>query len=168
MLGGMGSWATLAKFVGADVAISAVADHFEPEKPETLSVERCISKGVFGSERNVFEDFRKEAVRIPAKENTAVSMANGQLKNKIPVMEFDFMERMPTWNNGLPWMDEREERYKEVPLVVAPGQEEAYLRSLEKGNGTETAKPEQTVQPEKNRRKLWNKRNRRLRPLPTR
>lgn len=164
MLGGMGSWATLAKFVGADVAISAAADHFEPEKPETLSVERCISKGVFGSERNVFEDFRKEAVRIPAKENTAVSEANGELKNKIPVMEFDFMERMPTWNNGLPWMGEREERYKEVPLVVAPGQEEAYLRSLEKGNGTETAKPEQTVQPEKKQKETMEQKKQEVTP----
>lgn len=31
MMGGVGSWATLAKFVGADVAISAVASRFEPE-----------------------------------------------------------------------------------------------------------------------------------------
>ena len=60
MLGGAGSWATLAKFVGADVTVSVVADHFESQKPETPSVEQCISKGVFGSERNVFEDFRKE------------------------------------------------------------------------------------------------------------
>ena len=64
MMGGVGSWATLAKFVGADVAISAVASRFEPEKPDTLSVEECISKGVFGSERNVFTDFRKEAATV--------------------------------------------------------------------------------------------------------
>ena len=68
MLGGVGSWATLARFVGADVAISAVADHFEPEKPDTLTVEQCISKGVFGSEGNVFDDFRREGTRIRAKE----------------------------------------------------------------------------------------------------
>lgn len=64
MMGGVGSWASLAKFIGADMAISAIASHFEPEKPETLSVEQCISKGVFGSERNVFDGFRKEAATI--------------------------------------------------------------------------------------------------------
>lgn len=135
MLGGVGSWTTLARCVGADVAISAVADHFGPEQPETLPVEQCISKGVFGSERNVFDNFRKEAAAIPAKENTLVATANEQLENKIPVVSFDFMKWMQTGNGILPWMDrydgeqrKRAERYKDVPLVVAPGQEEAYLQ----------------------------------------
>ena len=34
-----------------DVAIAAIANHFEGKKPDTLSVEQCISKGVFGSDR---------------------------------------------------------------------------------------------------------------------
>ena len=163
MLGGVGSWATLAKFVGADVTVSVVADHFESKKPETLSVEQCISKGMFGSERNVFEDFRKEAVKIPAKENTAINEANGQLKNKIPVMDFNFIEWTQERHGGLPWLagpDEHEERYKDVPLVVAPGQEEAYLQSLEKGNETGTVKSEQTMQPEKKQRETVENENR--------
>lgn len=163
MLGGVGSWATLAKFVGADVTVSVVADHFESKKPETLSVEQCISKGVFGSERNVFEDFRKEAVKIPAKENTAISEANGQLKNKIPVMDFNFMEWTQERHGGLPWLagpDEHEERYKDVPLVVAPGQEEAYLQSLKKGNETGTVKSEQTMQPKKKQKETVENENR--------
>lgn len=154
MLGGVGSWATLAKFVGADIAISAVADHFEPEKAETFPVEQCISKGVFGSERNVFDGFRKEAVAIRLKENTLVATANEQLKNKIPVVHFDFMEQMKMKYGNLSWMDKygeeeqkRAERYKDVPLVVAPGQEEAYLRNLAGKNETAVAEPEQT-QPE--------------------
>ena len=137
MLGGAGSWATLAKFVGADVAISAVAHHLESKKPETLSVEQCISKGVFGSERNVFDDFRREAAKLPAGENTTITEANGQLKNKIPVRDFRFMEWTQARNMGLSWADSAEveqrrraERYKNVPLVVAPGQEEAYLRDV--------------------------------------
>lgn len=163
MLGGVGSWATLAKFVGADVTVSVVADHFESKKPETLSVEQCISKGVFGSERNVFEDFRKEAVKISAKENTAISEANGQLKNKIPVMDFNFMEWTQERHGGLPWLagpDEHEERYKDVPLVVAPGQEEAYLQSLKKGNETGTVKSEQTMQPKKKQKETVENENR--------
>ena len=154
MLGGVGSWATLAKFVGADVAISAVADHFGPEKDETLPVEQCISKGVFGSERNVFDGFRKEAAAIRLKENTLVATANEQLKNKIPVVHFDFMEQMKMKYGNLPWTNgygkeeqKRAERYKEVPLVIAPGQEEAYLRDMAEKNETTVAEPEQ-AQPE--------------------
>lgn len=165
MLGGVGSWTTLAKFVGADVAISAVADHFGPEQPETLPVEQCISKGVFGSERNVFDDFRREAAAIPAKENTLVTTANEELKNKIPVVNFDFTEWMQTGNGILPWMNEyneeqrkRAERYKDVPLVVAPGQEEAYLNDLAKKSGTAAVKLQQEqAQPETEQRERVEK-----------
>ena len=155
MLGGMGSWATLAKFVGADIAISAVADHFEPEKPETPSVEQCISKGVFGSEHNVFDGFRKEATALQPKENTLVATANEQLKNKIPIANFDFMGQMEMEYGNLPWMDgwgeeerKRAERYKDVPLIIAPGQEEAYLRDLAGKDKTAVVESEQ-VQPER-------------------
>lgn len=163
MLGGVGSWTTLAKFVGADVAISAVADHLESKKPDTLSVEQCISKGVFGSERNVFDDFRREAAAMPVKENTFVTTANGQLKNKIPVVSFDFMDWMQTGNGIFPWMDgrdgeqwQRAERYKDVPLVVAPGKEEAYLQDRVKKNQAATVVPEQ-AQPETEQRERVEK-----------
>lgn len=158
MLGGVGSWATLAKFVGTDIVISSVADHFEPEMPETPSVEQCISKGVFGSEHNVFDGFRKEAVAIQSKENTLMATANERLKNKIPVVSFDFMERMKTVYGNLTWMDgydgeerKRAERYKNVPLVVAPGQEEAYLRDLARKDETAVVEPEQ-AQPEREKK----------------
>ncbi|WP_026367416.1 hypothetical protein [Bacteroides sp. 14(A)] len=156
MLGGIGSWATLAKFAGTDVAISAVANHFESKKPETLSVEQCISKGVFGSERNVFDDFRKEAARIPAKKNATIAEANGQLKNKIPILNFDFMEWTQERNMNVPWpyrpeeeQGKRAERYKDVPLVVAPGQEEAYLRDVAgKGEAATVKLHQEQIPPE--------------------
>ena len=163
MLGGVGSWATLARFVGADVAISAVANHFEPEMSDTLSVEQCISKGVFGSEGNVFEDFRREAATIPAKENTLVATANEQLKNKIPVVSSDFTEWMQAGNGSLSWVGgygeeqrKRAERYKDVPLIVAPGQEEAYLQDMARQNESETVVPEQ-AQPETEQRERVEK-----------
>lgn len=140
MMGGVGSWATFARFVGADVAISAVADHFASEEPDSLSVEQCISKGVFGSDGNVFDGFRREAASIPSKENTLVAEANGQLRKKIPVMSFDFMDWWKKGQENMPWMNwkngeaeaerERTERYKDVPLVIARGQEEAYLQEM--------------------------------------
>ena len=163
MMGGVGSWASLAKFIGADVAISAVASRFEPKKPETLSVEQCISKGVFGSKRNVFDGFRKEAATIQTGKSELITAANEQLKKKIPVLNFDFSGWMHSWNNnpfGINGFREfkisgfnekghgKDARYKNVPLVVAPGQEEAYLNDLAKKKGTSaTPTPEQT-QPE--------------------
>lgn len=148
MMGGVGSWATFARFVGADVAISAVTDHFASKEPEDLSVEQCISKGVFGSNSNVFEGFRKEAAAMLSKENTLVAEANGQLQKKIPVMSFNYMDwwktgkkEVPMWyGNNRESEEERKqaERYKGVPLVIAPGQEEAYLQGMARHKVTAT------------------------------
>ena len=169
MMGGVGSWATLAKFVGADVAISAVASRFEPEKPDTLSVEECISKGVFGSERNVFTDFRKEATTMQTGKSELITAANEQLKKKTPVISFNFSEWLQTRNHTpFFWMtgqDEKEpdraERYKDVPLVVAPGQEEAYLKHLEKyKNATTVTATKESTQPEMEQREKVEKEER--------
>ncbi|MCS2930617.1 hypothetical protein NXV69_13630 [Bacteroides ovatus] len=150
MLGGMGSWATFAKLLGADAAISAVASHFEPKEPQTLPVEECISKGVFGSDRNIFDDFRREAASLPVEENKALAEANGQLQKKIPVVTFDFMNRMKKGDYNMPlWKDyteeewKRAERYKDVPLIVAPGQEEAYLQDMAERKAVGVQEPEQ-------------------------
>lgn len=89
MLGGAGSWTALARFVGMDAAVSAVASRLWPEGPEPLSAELCISKGVFGSDDNVFEGFRREAAAIQAAENALVAEANGRLRNRIPVVSYD-------------------------------------------------------------------------------
>lgn len=159
MMGGTGSWTTLVKFVGADIAISTVADSLEPDRPESLSVEQCISKGVFGSGRNVFEDFRKEANRLPAKDNKAIREANGLLKQPVPVMEFSFTEWVQNPGAGIPWADvlhqgkQRPQRYKDVPMAVAPGQEEAYLRDLKSQKETETyvAEQQETMEEEKDK-----------------
>lgn len=169
MMGGAGSWATLAKFVGADMAISAVASRFEPEKSLKLSVEQCISKGVFGSERNVFTDFRKEATTMQTGKSELITAANEQLKKKTPVISFNFSEWLQTRNHTpFFWMtgqDEKEpdraERYKDVPLVVAPGQEEAYLKHLEKyKNATTVTATKESTQPEMEQREKVEKEER--------
>ena len=171
MMGGAGSWATLAKFVGADMAISAVASRFEPEKSLKLSVEQCISKGVFGSERNVFTDFRKEATTMQTGKSELITAANEQLKKKTPVISFNFSEWLQTRNHTpFFWMtgqDEKEpdraERYKDVPLVVAPGQEEAYLKHLEKyKNATAVTAKKESTQPETEQREKVEKEERQV------
>lgn len=151
MLGGAGSWASLARFVGMDVALTAAADSLMPDTPWEKSVEECISKGVFGKENNVFDIFRKEATMIPAKENTLIAQVNGQLRNKIPVINFGFMDWSKKENEKPVWMKnysmpgkERKDQYKDVPLVVAPGYEDAYLKEQEMLKEKAEAEREQT------------------------
>ena len=134
--------------------------HLEPEDPKSISVEQCISQGVFGSEHNVFEDFRREAATMTADKDSFTATANEQLKKQIPVCNFNFTDWMKK-QQPFPFLkglqdklkQERPERYKDVPLVVAPGQEEVYLKSLEEKKQTDAEEPEQvhqeTVQPEK-------------------
>lgn len=160
MLGGAGSWAAFARFIGVDAAVSATMAHLEPEDPKSISVEQCISQGVFGSEHNVFEDFRREAATMTADKDSFTATANEQLKKQIPVCNFNFTDWMKK-QQPFPFLkglqdklkQERPERYKDVPLVVAPGQEEAYLKSLEEKKQTDAEEQEQvhqeTVQPEK-------------------
>lgn len=156
MLGGAGSWTTFARFIGADAAISAVAGHFSAEETQTPSIEQCISRSVFGSDDNVFDGFRKEAAAIPADENTVIAEANGRLQKKIPIVTFDFMDWIKSGKSGLSlWKDyaeeerEREERYKNVPMVIAPGQEEAYLQDLAECEAEKEQKTEQRGKKEK-------------------
>ena len=79
----------------------------------------------------------QEAAVIPPKENGILAEANHALHKKIPVYEIDFTKWMEVGNTQW-WPDfggsdrERDERYKDVPLVIAPGQEEAYLRDMER------------------------------------
>ena len=97
MLGGAGSWATFAKFIGADAAISAVAGHLETDKPEAPTVEACISKGLFGSDSDVFASFRQEAASIPSQEN-------GNFRSQQPTAQEDTYRRIRLYG-----MDENRE-----------------------------------------------------------
>lgn len=133
MMGGGGSWATFGKLVGADVAVSAVMSHFDKADNKEAAVEMCISRGVFGSENNVFDGFRREASKIRSDKSEFIVAANEQLEKKIPLRD-GTMDWLKQGTAGFMWSahtDEeraRAERYKDVPLVIAPGHEEAYLR----------------------------------------
>lgn len=148
MMGGGSSWATFGKLLGADAAVSAVVSHFDKPENEETTVEMCISRGVFGSESNVFDGFRREAAQIRSEQSGFIDEANEQLEKKIPLRH-----RPTDWlgqgTGGLMWSactDEeraRVERYKDVPLVVAPGQEEAYLREKAGKSATDAEQPQQ-------------------------
>lgn len=148
-LGGAGSWASFAKFVGIDVVLSAGMDMLGRRGTrQTLSVEDCISKGVFASDKNVFASFRKEANSIKNSEDSYIISTNNKLQKKIPTTNYNFKDWMkqnsfnsPTapWNTTPSFLSatnseakKREGKYKDVPLIVAPGKEDAYLEEKKK------------------------------------
>lgn len=145
-LGCVGSWTSFAKFVGVDLAFSALVPS-QDNKGNGQSVEECISKGVFGSEANVFTDFRKQARSIQKDENPYIIATNERLFKKIPIETFDFTKWMsehtitskPMWSLA----DEKknEERYKNVPLVIMPEYREAYLQNSVQKQGKKAEKP---------------------------
>ena len=134
MMGGGGSWAAFGKLVGADAAMSAVMSHLDKTDNKEAAVEMCISQGVFGSESNVFDGIRREASKIRSDQSEFIAAANVQLEKKIP-LRYGTMDWLGQGTGGFMWTkpatdEERERavRYKDVPLVIAPGHEEAYLR----------------------------------------
>ncbi len=157
-LGGISSWATFARFVGFDVVFNAGMEHLNKKgSRQEVSVEDCISKGVFGTDANVFTAFRKDAQNIKNHENSYIKATNDRLKKKIPTKNYMFMDwtKQPErttlpWNKGT-FLDphagdaaQRKGKYKDVPLMVAPGQEDEYLKIKERQE-TEVKK-EETVQ----------------------
>lgn len=140
-MGGASSWATFAKFVGIDVMLNAGMEHLNRKGSEReVSVEDCISKGVWGTDSNVFSAFRKEAQGIRKHENSYIKTTNAHLKNKIPTQNYMLMDWMKQpeqtkfpWNK-VTFLDshtadaaQRKGKYKDVPMIVAPGKEDEYL-----------------------------------------
>ena len=142
-MGGAGSWTSFLRLVGFDAGMTAVANLNKGKEaaPTVDDMEACISKGVFGSKANVFNEIREEEKAIQPHENDYITGTNEKLANKIPIVDFDF--GFMGWNkqdsNAFPFKtftvpngNKRDEKYKDVPLIVAPGQEEAYLKEKAK------------------------------------
>lgn len=142
-MGGAGSWTSFLRLVGFDAGMTAVANLNKGKEaaPTTDDMETCISKGVFGSETNIFNEIREEEKAIQPHEDDYITDTNEKLANKIPIVDFDF--GFMGWNKQdsnvfpfktftIPNGNKRDEKYKDVPLIVAPGQEEAHLKEKAK------------------------------------
>lgn len=86
-LGGIGSWKNLAVFVGSDLILGNLMKESDanPQKNKTLLMESGISKGVFGSDSNVFEEFRKDTSRTEKHTSHYLQTINGRLGHKIHI-----------------------------------------------------------------------------------
>lgn len=137
MTGGFSSWASIAKLFGTEVVFSGVEMWLDKgQKDKSITIEDCISKGVFDSQQNVFEDFRKRGKAINSWENDYVLSFNKQLKNKMAIpTEKPFWvteSEKPLWQPASPVAPRKkqETEYAQVPMVVAPGHEQEYLDNL--------------------------------------
>jgi hypothetical protein len=77
----------LGRFVGFEVAFSGIdyLSNRNDKNAKTITVEDCISQGVFGSKANVFADFRKKGSQIKSWENPYVLSVNQTLNKKMGI-----------------------------------------------------------------------------------
>ena len=152
-MGGIGSWKSLATLVGSDMALGYVLDSKKgnAEQRKEQAMELSISKGVFGQNGNAFTGFRSQAKKVNATDNGYVKTLNSKLHNKIHIPQKAFTPMAWTDNSfKFPFQKEQEKRndpkYKNVPLIVAPGKEDAYLEEKAKHNAAKVAEAERIIQ----------------------
>ncbi len=155
-MGGIGSWKSLATFVGSDMALGYALDTKKgnTEHRKEQAMELSISKGVFGQSGNAFAGFRSQAKKVNATDNGYLKSINSKLYNKIHIPQ-KAITRMAWTDNSykFPFLQEQEKRnnpkYKDVPLIVAPGKEDAYLKDKAKNEAAKVAEAERIIK-EKN------------------
>ena len=155
-MGGIGSWKSLATFVGSDMALGYALDTKKgnTEHRKEQAMELSISKGVFGQSGNAFAGFRSQAKKVNATDNGYLKSINSKLNNKIHIPQKAITRMAWTYNSyKFPFLQEQEKRnnpkYKDVPLIVAPGKEDAYLKDKAKNEAAKVAEAERIIK-EKN------------------
>ena len=155
-MGGIGSWKSLATLVGSDMALGYIIDSKKGngEQRKEQVMELSISKGVFGQNGNAFTGFRSQAKKVNATDNGYVKTLNSKLHNKIHIPQKAFTPMAWTDNSfKFPFQKEQEKRndpkYKNVPLIVAPGKEDAYLEEKAKHDAAKVAEAERIIQEKK-------------------
>lgn len=152
-MGGIGSWKSLATLVGSDMALGYILDSKKGngEQRKEQAMELSISKGIFGQNGNAFTGFRSQAKKVNATDNGYVKTLNSKLHNKIHIPQKAFKPMAWTDNSfKFPFQKEQEKRndpkYKNVPLIVAPGKEDAYLEEKAKHDAAKVAEAERIIQ----------------------
>ena len=153
--GCIGSWASIGKFAATEIVFDGIELAAEKirGKDKTMTVEQCISKAVFSSERNVFPDLRKKSKTVMEWDNAYVKSMNSQLGKKLGILTtkpalVDMMEtRQHKLQNATatPFHNLGDDRKKQedlrqkyhIPAIVAPGKEQEYLQTLEASQAKE-------------------------------
>ena len=161
-LGGVNSWGSLAKMAGAEVVFSGLEAYTTEASAgkKQLSVEECISRGVFGSNTNVFTSLRKDAYIPRTWEHPNLIALNKRLSKKLPILETKpmFAEHNPIYNPQpfkpfhQPAVSKPAQSDNDIPLVVAPGMEEEYREDQRKAAQRRAAS---MAKAEKNDNSVW-------------
>ena len=83
---GCGSWANLAKLAGVEVVFAGVEAYMDSkDKDNSITIEQCISQGVFGSgeNENVFDSIKAQAGWLDAERCEGVTRINSNLKRAV-------------------------------------------------------------------------------------
>lgn len=83
---GCGSWANLAKLAGVEVVFAGVEAYMDSkDKNNSITIEHCISQGVFGSgeNENVFDSIKAQAGWLDAERCEGVTRINSNLKRPV-------------------------------------------------------------------------------------
>ena len=83
---GCGSWANLAKLAGVEVVFAGVETYMDSKnKDNSITIEQCISQGVFGSgeNENVFDSIKAQAGWLDAERCEGVTRINSNLKRPV-------------------------------------------------------------------------------------
>ena len=83
---GCGSWANLAKLAGVEVVFAGVEAYMDSEnKDNSITIEQCISQGVFesGENENVFDTIKAQAGWLDAERCEGVTRINSNLKRPV-------------------------------------------------------------------------------------
>lgn len=169
--GGVYSWGSLARLAGAEVVFSgleAVLDKKQQKKG--LTVDQCVSMGLFGGNGSTLSDIRKDSWRIKTYESGYIQSVNGTLSKKMPILKEKTAWEMD-WNLGnqqifflnpgkelVPFMfspitlgkpqtADRGKNFSKVPSVIAPGQERDYLDRKAQNDREQAQKKQQAPQP---------------------
>lgn len=168
--GGVYSWGSLARLAGAEVVFSgleAVLDKKQQKKG--LTVDQCVSMGLFGGNGSTLSDIRKDSWRIKTYESGYIQSVNGTLSKKMPILK-----KKPAWetdwsfgnlqnpfrNPGKgfiplkfdamsfikPQTAYRGKNFSNVPSVIAPDHEQEYLDRKAKHDSGQAQKKQQPPQ----------------------
>lgn len=149
--GGVYSWGALARLAGAEVVFSGLESVLDKkQQKQGLTVDQCVSMGLFGGNGNRLSDIRKESRQIKTYESGYIQSVNGTLSKKMPIlkekpaweMDWSFANRQSPFLNppkgfaplkfdmtalAKPQSADRGKKFSDVPSVIAPGHEQEYL-----------------------------------------
>ena len=153
-MGGVYSWAALARVAGTEVVFAGLESVLDKNAPKGMTVDEVISQAIFGGNGNRFADFRKSTLGIKEYDNDYLHNVNKSLSKKMNLLtekpfwetnafglfsksnnqdvnsRFPFQTASPFQKYLVTTPDPVPQRNPDVPLVIAPGYEQEYLDSL--------------------------------------